>query len=363
MKVTKKIFGKNYQFTASNKWSSYLEEAIYLYPDSEEPNGLDVIIHLDSVLNNEKIIARNPSTFAKFDSGITTDFGSCKISWNKKNNSPLEINVALPLSPDSFRNNLWKFRTMEYSTETERLVQILHELVLVPSVYFFNDLSIVHAAVIAKEGGATLLAGTGGTGKTSALLALRKSDKHSFVSDDIAIVSKDGYVFPNLAWPKVYGYNLSSYITKDELLKGRSKIDRIQFDYRLKRNPKTVRRKLRPDILYKNCEINPIPIKEVIYLFRDDSSQMNLQPLDTIKAIDMGVCVMKTEYGVFHNFIEWDNYNSLGKGLDPIIDLGVVFETWKENLTSSFENVDIKMLSIPYDVPHEEYLDFMNKLL
>lgn len=363
MDVYKKIFGKTYRFRFSERNAHLIHGAIGLYPDvtNKIPDvSIKLVDHIESI----DCISENPAIFTKCRDAIISKFSSCTVKWIKKTSIPsLEIEVAIPPQQSGGKAFLAKFMSIEFSTEIEAFEQILHELVLVPSVYFFNDLSIVHSAALAINGEAILLAGTGGTGKTSAMLALRKNDQVSFITDDIAIISKDGKVFPNLAWPKVYGYNLSSYITKSELMKGRGGWDRIQFNYRLKRNPKKVRRKVRPDKLYKCFENDGVPIKKIVYLFRDQSERMSVTPLNQELAIEMGIHIMKTEYSSFHNYLSWDAYNSLLTGEAPALNLQEVFKSWRLNLSMALKGKDTCTLHIPRGTQHEVYLDFMNKFI
>lgn len=363
MDIYKKIFGKTYHFNFDDKDFSTVLGSVGLYPDAGN-NVADVSINILDRIGEDDCISKNPAIFLKCRDGIITKFASCTVKWKKREAlKPLEIDLHIPKGPKGRKALVAKFFSMEFSTDVEAFEQILHELVLVPSVYFFDDLSIVHAAALALGDRAVLVAGTGGTGKTSALLALRNNDDISFITDDIAIISRDGKVFPNLAWPKVYGYNLSSYITKSELLKGRGRWDRFQFNYRLRKNPEGVRRKVRPDKLYKGFKNDGIPIDKIVYLFRDDHPEMRLNSLRQEQAIKMGIDVMKTEYSIFHNHLIWDAYNSTPLGESPILELERVFENWETNLNYAFKDKDIQILHIPKRIVHEVYLDFMRSFI
>lgn len=360
--LSKEIFGKSFRFVFSDEKSEILAESIGLYPDSivETP---DVIVQITSDTKQAELVGRNPAIFTKTVNAIVTEFPQCTVSWESSANAPLKCSLSTQTYKSNLKAVYSKFRSMEYSTEVEMFEQVLHELVLIPAVYFFSDLSLIHAATLSLNGEAILLAGTGGTGKTSAMLALRKSKGLSFVSDDMAVVSRDGYVYPNLAWPKVYGYNLSDYITREELLHGRRLLDKLQFGFRMRRNPKTVRRKVRPDRLYPSFEKGKIPIGKVIYLFRDNATSIRQAPLVLNDAVQMGLHVMKTEYSGFHNFMEWDAYNSIAKHVHPLLNTEAVFKNWENNLMASFRNVNFKLLHIPVKILHADYLNYMNKLV
>ncbi|MBT0812860.1 hypothetical protein KIH41_16355 [Litoribacter ruber] len=356
----KKIFGKNYTFVAEETFELALSESTALYPENYGEYE-DVLIEILSTDNQELLLSRNPEIFSKYENSIGTKFSQCNVYW-KKVGKKLEIRVIMNEGLLNF-STFSRFRSMEFPTSVEIFMQILHELVLIPSVYFFEDLSLVHAAGFSVRDEGILLAGTGGTGKTSALLALRKNDKLSFITDDIAVISSDGLVYPNLAWPKVYGYNLSSYIKKEELLSGRSFLDKVHFGLKLKVNPKKVRRKIRPNILYANVNLEPVKLSKVIYLFRDNVEKLEFRKLDKNKAIEAGLNVIKTEYEVFNKFLEWDNYNSIIKNVHPILRLEEVFKNWNNTLNSAFLDSEVNSLHIPYKIPHEDYLKFIENQL
>lgn len=360
--LKKEIFGKNYSFIVDDGMVETVRESVDLYPDSTAVK-VDVSITL-SKIPEEKLVSRNPSIFTKYNDGFMTHFPSCQILWkfNAKEKS-LNVTVFLIQNFSKAKKFYSRLRSMEYATDTESFQQLLHELVLVPSVYFFSDLSIIHAAAISIDGKATLMAGTGGTGKTSALLALRKKQNIGFVTDDIAILSKNGMVYPNLAWPKVYGYNLSSYIGKEEVLNNRSLVDRLHFNLKLKLNPRTVRRKVRPDILYPTVNVHPVPLGKVLYLIRDNSAKIHSKPLPAATAVDMGLHIMKTEYDVFHRHLEWDSYNALAMGVAPSLRVEDVFNNWKNNLNTAFSQATIESLHIPVEEKHEDYLNYINGFL
>lgn len=360
--IRKEIFGKNYAFTCEDRLAEIVKGSVELYPNTQG-NRIDVDITL-SEIPKEAPIARNPSIFSKYKNGFLTHFPPCQVLWN---HDPAENSLAVTLFLSKSRSKAMaaysRLRSMEYATEVEEFEQILHELVLVPSVYFFPDLSLVHAAAISVNGKALLLAGTGGTGKTSALLALRKDDRAGFLSDDIAVISQGGNVYPNLAWPKIYGYNLSSYIEKKEVLRNRSMLDKLHFNTKLYLNPKTVRRKIRPDRLYASVNFQSIPLDRVVYLIRDNSEKINIRNLLPESAVRMGIHVMKTEYGIFHNHLEWDAYNSLAIGMAPVLQSDQVFKHWENNLTAVFQQVNLQSLHIPIGEKHEDYLNFINDIL
>lgn len=357
----KEIFGKTYQFICENENEEALAESIMLYPDSDTTVA-DVVVAVEAI-GDRMVLARNPSIFTRVENGMITQFPACTVFWDT-GKYPERLVCQLQLSsPGKIRKLYSRFFSMEYATDAEWFEQVLHELVLIPSVYFLDGLSLIHAAAFAVNDRAVLLAGTGGTGKTSALLSMRQQSGLAFISDDIAVISDKGLVYPNLAWSKVYGYNLSDYITKKELLKGRGIIDKIQFNAKLKKNPKGVRRKMRPDRLFKSAKNKAVPLDRIIYLFRDNGDKPELRMIGVEDAVDMGIHVIKTEYTIFNNFLEWDGYNATALHTAPVLSLQHVMENWREMQIRAFQNVQLQLLHIPASMPHAEYLDYMSRII
>lgn len=357
----KEIFGKTYQFICENENEEALAESIMLYPNSDKTVA-DVVIVVKAI-GDQAVLARNPSIFTRVENGMITQFPACTVFWNT-GKYPGQLVCQLQLSSQGKIRKLYsRFFSMEYASDAEWLEQVLHELVLIPSVYFLNGRSLIHAAAFEINDRAVLLAGTGGTGKTSALLSMRQRNGLAFMSDDIAVISDEGLVYPNLAWPKVYGYNLSGYITKKELLKGRGVIDKIQFNAKLKKNPKGVRRKMRPDRLFKSVKNKAISLDRVIYLFRDHVDKPELKTISVEDAVNMGIHVIKTEYTVFNNFLEWDCYNAIAMHTAPVLSLQHVIGNWQKMQIRAFQNVQLQLLHLPASMPHAEYLDYMSHVI
>lgn len=361
--IKKEIFGKVYSFEYPDSLAVYLNPSIRLYPTIRSLSS-DVQIRFDNIPWEEELIGNNPSSFIKAKDIIITRFPECNVAWRfQKDENQLECIVDIPIARKDAKTFFFKFLSKEFSTDVEFFEQVLHEFVLVPSAYFFDDLAVIHSAAVAVHERVVLLAGTGGTGKSSAILALRKMRGISFVSDDITVLSHTGVVYPNLAWPKIYGYNLSSYISKHELLKGRGVVDKFHFDVKLKYNPRSVRRKMHPDALYGLVENRGLPIHKIIYLFRGNGQDMFVRDLNSPMAIEMAIQVMKAEYAVFHNFLQWDKYNSLASGMNPVLDVDKVFDQWRNNLRAALRRAEIKLLHIPVRVKHVEYLEFIRTYL
>ena len=350
--VKKIIFGKKVEILTSSNWSKELNDSVDLYSDCEY-STVDIIIQIldDPFLID--VLSNNPKIFKVSHSGFQVDFGSAIVSWELKELEPLYVKVFLR---DPFKNNLnliRKIMSMEYSTRTEWFVQILHELILIPTAHFFSDLTVIHAACIGTEKGCLLLTGTGGVGKSSALLAVANIDNISFISDDIVVIDKEGIVYGNMAWPKIYGYNCEGNLFESLILKDRSFIDRAHFYIKKRNNPASVRRKLKPNRIFKNCISTGVPIFGIYFLFKEVCENIAISKISKNKAVDATIHIMNSEYQVFYKFLEWLEYNCSLIKKNPLITMDKVKTNWKNNLNLSFNTVH--KVSIPINIDHAIY--------
>jgi len=367
--LRKKIFGKNYKFIVHQDYVDLLNESVKTYCDYiKGTNDVEVFIG-DSDQCKDSLISNNPKIFIRYENSFVTDFGSVKIRWSTSKDKRLTAQLTFP--KNFLRNNLlkllhFKFFSVEFSTMIETFEQILHELLLIPSTYFFNDLVPIHAAAMSFNGKGVLIAGSGGSGKTSAILSLRNNNKTSFLSDDIAVLSSNGSVYPNFSWPKIYGYNLTDIPElKSQIFSTRSVFDRLNFNLRAKLNLSKVRRKIRPKDLFNKISKDAVKLSAIYYLFRQDISKVIVEKLNVPEAIEMSIAIMETEYEVFHKFIRWEKFNTIANipHKNQIIDFGKVLANWRSNLESIFKDVPIKIMRVPIIMPNGTYLDTFQKEL
>lgn len=363
LEIKKLIFGKKYRLTAYAGFENLLNESVKSYCDYLDGSS-DVDVFVGGVIDNDDgLISKNPAIFSKYDKSIVTDFGNVVIRWSLSKQPRLTAHLSFP-TRSLLKSFLTKILSMEYSSELEIFEQIFHELFLVPSTYFFNELTPIHAAAISIHGKGVLLSGTGGTGKTSALLSLRNEKGISFLSDDINVLSKNGYMYPNLAWPKLYGYNLLDIPNlKYQVLTSRGLLDKMHFNVRAKVNPLKVRRKIPPQDLFQDVNNEGCELSLVYFLFRENIPILSVDELNLEQAVEMSIAVMETEYGVFHRFLHWENFNALASNSISMLDINEVIEKWRFNLQSIFECLPIMLVRIPVDMAHRTYCKEIKSLV
>ena len=219
--MIKQIFGKNIKFEIMDKQlENILINELKLY-NSITTNKIDVKIHFTPKLIqlNEQYISPNIHTTTR--NGFLADYGCCKILYLKED----ILKIYIEIRKSSF---IQKFKSFDFNTTVEAVGTILHELVLIPMIYFFDNLTIIHASSFKniKSGETYIIGGTGGVGKTSLELLYCKKNNFSFISDDIAVIDDNGNIYPNLSYPKIYAYNatnnnLTKLILSDDTFAGK----------------------------------------------------------------------------------------------------------------------------------------------
>ncbi len=353
--MRKNIFGKCFQFSYEKEFEQLVAESIEMYADSES-SVVDVQVHIASDMPKIQPSSINPKPHQKFKEGMLTSYANADIYWSWV--GPQQLKAVLVMNKKQFgffKREIIKFLSMEYSREVEIFEQVLHELVFVPAVYFFDDRAPVHAAAVSMGDKAFLLAGTGGVGKSSALLALRHESQIRFISDDVAVISADGKVFPNMAWPKIYGYNCAGSELKEEILAGRGWLDRLHFDIKNKKNPANVRRKMQPNRLFSQVQTDSIDISSLFYVVREDVPDICITELTLNAAVQMTAAVMSAEYAMFHNHLYWEDYNAQATNQSAMLTMREVERNWQAVFKSGFSAIARYKVSIPFAIDHVAY--------
>ena len=308
-------------------------------------------------------MTQNPKTHCTFSKGFLADYGHTQVMY-MKDNGLLKISLREP----SKIGLLKRFLNMEFATAEEMMGQILHELVLVPMNYFFSDRFLVHSSAFqSPEGKTFLIGGTGGIGKTSLELFLCREKGFKFIADDITVVDKTGKVYPNLAFPKIYGYNVKGKkdITK-LLLSKRSLLNKIHWHLSMKiRGENKVRRKISPLKLYGSYLSNESQISTYFILIRDRNvNELVKEPISPELAAELTLRIIQNEYSAFHQHIVWHEFNTLVKEIEPVVRVDETFANWRKIAIEVFKNLEIYIVRVPERYEHQEFLrDFYTHII
>lgn len=356
------IFGKKFEIRTESKYHNLLKETLELYK-SYELGEADIVIELfeSGIKEESSLLSNNPSIYKQYIDGFTADFGviSTRYIFND-NNICIKCDMKNPSFP---RGLISKVRSMEYSSAVESFEQIFHELVLVPLTYFFTDSVPLHAAAIKNNNETYLIAGTGGVGKSSAILAFRELKGAKFIADDISVLNDKGLVFGNMAWPKVYGYNCIGNDLKEKILSERSWHDKIHYQIKSMQGLNNVRRKVKPNEFFHDYEAGSSKVNKMFLLFREDTSDFSINEMTVEQAIESHKNIMRSEYGVFHKFLDWGAYNCSNLNIANDHTMEEIEDRWAINLRLALKDVKLYRLSVPIDIQHTYYKENIISIL
>lgn len=327
-----------------------------LYEELEDVKNPDLVINVLKEDLNKKFFAINPKIHYEVKSGFKTIIP--KISVEYKTGEHLVANIVLQQQDLGLISYLKKLYNIQYSSIEERIAQIIYELILVPSIYFNPDQFLIHSSAFKKSNaGAVLIGGTGGVGKTSLEIELCMNRSYSFIADDISVVTDDGYIWPNLSFPKIYAYNLKdNKILSDYIFKNRTFHDKLAWKLKLFLNgPSGVRRTVSPVDAYGKHEKGKSKIDTYYILVKKDVKDISIEKVDARKAAEMTLFIMQTEYSVFNNHVLWHEFNCEALNVEPILNLQDVFARWKKKSEVVLKKIDCYIVSVPLKIEHKEF--------
>lgn len=354
------IFGKKVKIMVyDERIELKLKKDLSLYSLSDDQN-IDVDISIVDKLQVSECEYISPSIHSTVNNGFIANYSKmCKVLYQK--DDILRISVQL------FEDNIMKFRTIDYNNMIDSIGELLHELVLVPMMYFFDDRALIHSSAIEKidEGQVFLIGGTGGMGKTSVELFCCRTGDFAFMADDIAVIDSDGYIYPNLSFPKIYAYNVdNNRVLEKEILSSDALLGRFQWFYKKLRHGKNqVRRRVSPKTLYNEVENSRKQICKYFILTRTNVSKLTVKDITAETAAIASLQVIKNEYNVFHQHVIWHEYNCLLNNLAPIISIDKVFKNMGYTLKSALQNKSNFIIEIPKAINHDDYLHFMYRTM
>lgn len=359
MELGYRIFGKNIGLNLDGLPEAYLlKSELDLYP-SQSGERKDLVISYISEFDPSTVEQANPSIHHSLSKGFGAVMGTCEVQFLFEKYQLDEVNFSFVNKKE---NKFWKafekLRSIQYLTDREAIGQVFHELILVPSIFFDPSLVMVHASGVVTPTNETILfAGTGGVGKTSLELELCLNQNCHFLSDDICIVNEEGEAFPNLAYPKVYAYNVNGTGSlRKSVFKERKALDKLHWYLMTKRGLHKARRRISPKDLYGQVAKEGSRLDKYIVLSREKVNKIQLEILDPGVAAKLNARVIQSEYGVFLNHIYWHQYNCYLAGTEPYHTADQIFNTMEYSLTQALKGCKVYKLKIPVDLDHTKFV-------
>ncbi len=339
----------------ASKGAAILAKELAAYPAAAGPASPDLVVRYAPV-ECDGLRFANPSIHHEMGDGfiVRGRMATVRFRFTKNRLSGVDF---YPVSAASLlKRGMRRMADMQYTSREERAGIIFHEWVAGPAAYWMPDLALVHASSFSDERGVTLIGGTGGAGKTSLALTLCRRHGFRFVADDISFVGEDGHVWPNLAWPKIYGYNVEGDPElARRLLGGRAAADRLHWTVHRSRGLAFVRRRMAPDVLYDGCNREGGPVFRYVILLCEDRPDIHISELPPARAAAMSVHVMQAEYAGFHNHLHWHAMHREAEGRLPSVSAPDVFQRWRETLTRVLERAQCHLARIPRSMEHAAF--------
>ncbi|MFP4522976.1 MAG: hypothetical protein ACLFNM_00310 [Candidatus Woesearchaeota archaeon] len=362
MKIKKEIAGLNFEivYDKTRKYSKNLEKELKIYSNSEEKEIIKIYIDTkkepETVMNNPSIQFSSENIF-----GIETTF--MKIYWIKEKEKIKEIIIKTKYNKVNYLMNLAHyFAGKDLEKPINLITKQLHELVFIPTIFFEENKTLFHGSCIKKNNQTILIGGTGGVGKTSALLSLN-GKKTYFLADDMTIIKKNRNIEPNFAYPKIYAYNLiGNRKLKKETLNKTNILKKIAFNILSKISKDMVRKRVNPKKLFLTTN-NSSKINKYIILSKGSQSKITKEIINTDIATNNTWRIIETEYSQFINHLKWHAFNCEIDNMKNNFDYAKIKQqklSITKNILKNTENVLVK---IPEKIKHEKYLKEIKEIL
>jgi len=323
--------------------SHLLREELSLYESSSSIP--DIVIKINPKKNNDtRIFTRNPSNHENIDSGFRCYSGDSIVSWRKK--EKIFVDFIFRGGKPSIKE---KFRHIQFMHPFEKVGQVFHELVLIPSLHFFSaDVTVIHGSALEDpKGNAIILTGTGGVGKTTLELELGLKKNYKFLSDDMSILDSKGKVWPNYAFPKIYAYNTNvDRKIEEKIFENRNFLDKLQWNI-LKRRGQSVRRRVNPYLFFDKRISRGAKISKLFILFRGSYKHLSIEKIPAERVVEMNIEVIKSEYQQFYRHLNWHKFNCLGRDQPPQLDLNKLLNDWQKLQNTIFSKTSCNLVKIP----------------
>jgi len=329
-----------------------------LSPYKIDKKEATILITDDWLSFDSEIISNNPSQHYYYKNSIhikdkLTELAFVFDAENKLTTIFFKLNYASSFTRRSIRKCL----NMQFTNRIENIGQIFHENVLIPMTFFFEHLTPIHASGYSLNAKTVLLGGTGGTGKTTLEMEMCLQHHASFVTDDIAIVDNEGFVYPNYNNPKIYAYNLiGKPKLKKIIFKGKSIFNKLHWTlHKTVFGVSKARRKINPFVLYENVINDKEKLHTYHVLSKNNTANIKKQKIEIKQAIQMSNSVIATEYNYFFNHLKWHEFNAVANANMPIISIKILEKRWEINLAKVLQNTENTVVTIPFNIPHIDF--------
>lgn len=361
-----KVFNLVIEFRLPNNEAlqkAFLEQ-FSLYKDIQNAKPTIVVELLEQPLIIGKGM-RNPSIQSDFKTGFCMTTYDGHISFEKENEF-LHIKAYIKFEKSFLIKFFKKIINWEYTSREEKIGQTIFEQILVPATFFYSNYFPVHSsAFLTPDNKVIIIGGTGGVGKTSLGMEYCLNRNYKFLCDDMAILTSEGFLYPNYSFPKIYGYNLvENKKMKEIVFSKRSILDKISWTIRKQLfGGSKVRRKINPQKVYKIPQNDYFTVHSYYILTREYRNDFSIEVLNKDIAAQMNINVIKTEYSSFFNHIYWHMFNRQANQDRFIIDYDTLIRSWETTSFKALSKVKCYLIKAPIKIKHKDFILKLNNLI
>jgi hypothetical protein len=355
--LRREVFGRRVVFDVSRASARrILARELSLYPPGSGKRPIDLTVRVVDEQSFGQDVRKSPQHW-DLEDGFAGAFGRISVRYVAGERGLTRIDVALGAPHSAVKKTAWRMAHLQYTALDEKIGQLIHELALMPSVYFDVDRFVVHAAAVkSPKGSIVLIGGTGGVGKTSLELELCGARGFKFVADDMCVVQADGHVWPNLGFPKIYAYNVRGETDiRRRVFRGRGPLDRLSWRLHSLRGERYVRRRVSPEVLYGGYSATGGTLSRYVLLGRHRKPSIDRHPLSAEEAADMTIAVMQYEHSAFIQHIHWHEVNRGLSRQRPALVYREVMEQWRRAAVLAFTGVACEVILVPSAMDHDRF--------
>lgn len=362
-----KIFGKVFSFNVNDDLNHRAQESLYhqlrYYPTVDTESKADVVVNIKDK-SSYPVLTKLSDDHDEIENGFVIHYLKWSVAYQKKD-AKVYCEVQLYEEKNPILYYLKKMNNIEFLSVFERLRQIINENVLLPAIYFFDGFAILHSAAVAdKNKSAIMIGGSGGIGKTSLSLRLCRKKEYFFVADDMCVIDSEANLYPNLAFPKIYAYNIRNDLNLQSMVKSNlSYSKRILWQFKKYiLGADKVRISLPPDKLYGRYYDELAKVSDY-YMLSEKSDSINCEKMDKQEAVKKTLDIMDIEYKEFHRHLLMHQQYCRENNVDPIITKQAVWDRWEKTLTNALSQVNCNRIEIPCTMTHLDKLDKLTELM
>ncbi|MBI9073601.1 MAG: hypothetical protein JEY94_18535 [Melioribacteraceae bacterium] len=363
-----KIFGKVVEFQVEQSDKVIIENLktqfdYYDFADQNAKTEILIEIVKSSVFNN--CVAVNPSIHGEKENGFVARYRNYDVNY-QIDEDRLKFTLTIKHTKNALLRLAKKINNIEFVSREERIPQIIVESILVPAVFFDLRKFIVHSSSFMNpDGEVILLGGTGGVGKTSLGIEFCTTRKYKFVNDDIAVLDEDANIYPNLALPKIYSYNLvGNKPLKKKIFSSRSLADRFIFELKkIIQGPSKVRRKIDLESVYSGYIKNAVKAGKYFILTRQNVEKLSIEEVSAELASKINFDIIQAEYSQFFNHLSWHKFNSAILNKNTILTNEKIKTQMLDLGEKAFKKMDCFIVKIPIKIDHKKFVKELADLI